>query len=558
MTQAEALAILKIGKNVFLTGEPGSGKTHTVNAYISYLRSCGIEPSITASTGIAATHIGGMTIHSWSGIGIKKMLSRTELKEICERDRVARRILETNVLIIDEISMLDAATLQLVDKVCRTIRKKEQSFGGMQVVFVGDFFQLPPVSREGEAPPLYAFLSETWTWAEPLVCYLSEHHRQEEKQFLSLLRNVRTGYVTSSDKDQLLKCCQKTEAATDVPKLFPHNANVDAINTTELKKLSGESHDFVMTHEGPPALVEQLIRGCLSPDRLQLKKGAKVMFTKNDFLQGYVNGTLGDVIDFSKETGFPIVRTRSGRIIKVNPVMWAMKDGERTLASFTQLPLRLAWAITVHKSQGMSLDAAYVDLSRAFTYGQGYVAISRVRSLDGLYLGGLNDRALQVDPEILCQDTVFHRQSDETENFFTSFSENELKKIQEQFVESCGGNLLGQGMSLKKKKPKKIKESTCEQTLVLLRKGMHIMDAAKERGRTTGTILKHLEELQALGHLPVKELMHLYTREAYAIREIHEAFDLIGHEKLKLVYDRLGGSFAYDTIRLARLFYKKG
>src|SRR3989339_699203 len=436
MTQEETLAVLKTGKNVFLTGEPGSGKTHTINAYVSYLRSRGIEPAITASTGIAATHLGGMTIHSWSGIGIKKTLSRSELKEICERDRLVRRVLGTNVLLIDEISMLDANTLSLVDLVCRTLRKNDTPFGNLQTVFVGDFFQLPPVSRGDETPPLYAFQAEVWTSANPLVCYLSEHHRQEDGNFLAILRALRTGFVSPEDRACLLGCCKNPETIADVPKLFPHNANVDAINATELEKLPGESREFSMTNQGPPTLVEQLMRGCLSPNCLQLKKGARVMFTKNEFLQNYVNGTLGDVIGFSKETGFPTVRTRSGRLITVEPATWEIKDNGRLLASVRQLPLRLAWAITVHKSQGMSLDAAYMDLSRAFTYGQGYVALSRVRSLAGLFLGGLNDRALEVDPDILSQDTVFHSQSDQTKNSKASKNDS-YKPVADVRLENC-------------------------------------------------------------------------------------------------------------------------
>src|SRR3989344_807323 len=172
MTQAQALNILKTGANVFLTGEPGSGKTYLVNQYVSYLRQRKIEPAITASTGIAATHIGGTTVHSWSGIGIKKELSPSDVKRISSNKKVSARIKKTHTLIIDEISMLDGKTLIAVDQVCKEVRGSAAPFGGIQIVLVGDFFQLPPVvSRNNSAVTTlfdnesaqFAFDSSAWT-----------------------------------------------------------------------------------------------------------------------------------------------------------------------------------------------------------------------------------------------------------------------------------------------------------------------------------------------------------------------------------------------------------
>ncbi|TSC67599.1 MAG: ATPase AAA [Parcubacteria group bacterium Gr01-1014_66] len=187
MTQDEALKILKTGANIFLTGEPGSGKTHTINAYVAWLRERGIEPAVTASTGIAATHIGGYTIHSWSGIGVRKNLSDYDLDTIARNKRITRRVLQARALIIDEISMLSANTLSMVDTACRGIRHNQKPFGGLQVVLVGDFFQLPPVNRReheteqqafslGDKQRQFAFASPAWKALNPLVCYLSEQH----------------------------------------------------------------------------------------------------------------------------------------------------------------------------------------------------------------------------------------------------------------------------------------------------------------------------------------------------------------------------------------------
>ncbi len=161
MTQEQALDVLKTGGNVFLTGEPGAGKTFVINQYIAWLEACGLKVAVTASTGIAATHIGGMTIHSWSGIGARDTLTRYDLDQIAAKEKVVARIKKTSVLVIDEISMLDGVLLDMLNVICRTIRQSAEPFGGMQVVFVGDFYQLPPITRQGDIMR-YAFLSRAW------------------------------------------------------------------------------------------------------------------------------------------------------------------------------------------------------------------------------------------------------------------------------------------------------------------------------------------------------------------------------------------------------------
>jgi hypothetical protein len=187
--------------------------------------------------------------------------------------------------------------------------------------------------------------------------------------------------------------------------------DVDRINQAELIKLPGEAKSFHMTSMGDKLLADGLKRGCLSPERLDLKTGAVVMFTKNDPDGRFVNGTLGVVSDFDKEDGYPVVVTKSGFTIFTKPAEWKVSEDDSVKAGIEQVPLRLAWAITVHKSQGMSLDAAVMDLSHAFEYGQGYVALSRVRSLSGLHLLGWNERALRVHPQALAKDADFRRAS---------------------------------------------------------------------------------------------------------------------------------------------------
>lgn len=450
MTQEEALTILKTGANVFLTGEPGSGKTHTINQYVEYLRGKGVEPAITASTGIAATHINGMTIHSWSGIGVKSVINDYDLDLIAQKEKVVRRVLHARVLIIDEISMLSSDTLSSVELVLRTLRNSSKPFGGLQVIFVGDFFQLPPIVKrnteeqgsmeiEYEEPLApFAFRSSAWKALSPLVCYLSEQHRQEDVKFLEALSSIRRSGVTPEVRAMLTKRAIAVPARKVVTKLYPHNANVDRLNETELSRLAGTPRKFYMKASGAPPLIEGLKRNCLSPELLSLKVGAKVMFTKNSMEGDYVNGSTGEVVEFSKMSSYPIVLLKNGTRVEAKPAEWQIKDNNKVLAEIEQIPLRLAWAITVHKSQGMSLDSAVIDLSQAFEYGQGYVALSRVRTLSGLYLLGFNERALEVHPEVSSQDDIFRDISDTTAQAFASITKTELDTMHSNFITACG------------------------------------------------------------------------------------------------------------------------
>ncbi|MBY0328676.1 AAA family ATPase, partial [Patescibacteria group bacterium] len=379
MTQERALSILKTGANVFLTGEPGTGKTHTVNAYIEYLQNHDIDLAITASTGIAATHIGGMTIHSGSGIGIKSKLDAYDLDRIASNEYVAKRILRAKVLIIDEISMLPPETLSMVDAVCREVKKNDEAFGGIQVVFVGDFFQLPPIMKRpqvqsgdiydsqlfDEGPEeRFSFDSPAWKRAKPIVCYLSAQYRQDDEAFLTVLSAIRSNMFDEAHLETLSeRKIERKDIPDNIPKLYSHNVDVDTVNGTMLGAILEDEQMFDMTHSGKEALVATLKKGCLSPERLLLKVGAAVMFTKNNPREGFVNGTLGMVEGFDDVTGMPIVRTYTDEVITVSPMEWSVEEGGKIRAQISQVPLRLAWAITVHKSQGMSLDEAVMDLS---------------------------------------------------------------------------------------------------------------------------------------------------------------------------------------------------
>jgi nucleoside-triphosphatase THEP1 len=448
MTQCDALDILKTGCNVFLTGEPGSGKTYTINQFVAYLRASGIEPAITASTGIAATHIHGMTLHSWSGIGVMRDMRDEDIADLAKSRYISMRIKKTKVLIVDEISMIDGEMLSNVERVCRRIKKSAQPFGGMQVVFVGDFFQLPPVQknkqkrsvRDETSVSVFSFASPVWRMTQPIVCYLTEQHRQEDAHFLDILSAMRRDEFSETQFERMRDCLRTLdEVPSDMTRLFSHNMDVDSINTKELQKLSGKTRSFLMADRGPERLVEALKRGCLSPERLELKEGAAVMFTKNNPNVGFVNGTLGTIIGWDEESRCPVVMTHDEVVIVAKPMEWAIEEQGEVLAKIMQIPLRLAWAMTIHKSQGMSLDAAVMDLSKTFEFGQGYVALSRVRNLAGVHLLGVNEQAFRVSPEILVQDKIFREQSQMIEEEFVQLPWKERVKRQKDFIKMCGG-----------------------------------------------------------------------------------------------------------------------
>ncbi len=548
MTQDEALRVLKTGANVYLTGEPGSGKTHTINTFVEWLRASGIEPSVTAATGIAATHISGMTLHSWSGIGIADHLSAADIDRIASREQVAKRIAKAQLLIIDEISMLSAATFELVDRVCREVRRKDEVFGGLTLVLVGDFFQLPPISRGNDTA--FAYTSATWRELNPLICYLTEQYRQDDNDFLNILSAIRSGLVEELHHEQLQARRIENADALNVPKLFSHNADVDHLNAEELSKLPGKPKRFVMTSKGKASVVDGLMRGCLSPEILELKEGAAVMFTKNSPQGKFANGTLGQVTGFDS-ADMPIVKKQDGLTIIVDPAEWRLEEQGKVRASIVQIPLRLAYAMTVHKSQGMSMDAAVIDLSRAFEYGQGYVALSRVRRLSGLHLLGINARALEVHPAVREKDRDLRAASSALRERFDDMPETEITEMQKKFVKAIGGAWMTNSDTTKKNIHTGMPARLAE-TLQTVRDAKTLKETVKERGLTLSTIVKHLEELAEMGKLEQSDFVHLLP-DTETTNKIQKALAAAPDERLSPAFHALGGRYSFELIRLVRL-----
>ena len=576
MKQETALEILKTGKNVFLTGSAGAGKTYLLNQYIDYLRFHGVPLSITASTGIAATHIGGLTIHSWSGLGIKEHITKHDLQKMHKKKPLRTRIEKVKVLIIDEISMLSKETIGCIDLILQYFKKNAEPFGGIQVIFSGDFFQLPPVSRERKkSSEKFAFMAPVWVQANLNICYLSESYRHEENILMHVLDDIRRGEISAKSKDLLTQKLQENQEILDSSKikLFTHNADVDRINNIELAKLENKSKIFRAETHGTTKLITTLKKSVLAPDKLELKKNAQVIFVRNNYEEGYVNGTMGEVIDFDIK-GYPIVQTFDGHEITARPEEWQIEDElHNPIASFEQIPLRLAWAITVHKSQGMTLDAAEIDLSKTFEPGQGYVALSRIKTWQGLTLLGCNSQALLMDGLAMRADGRFQALSSEAEKAFQELGLDEHKKRSDQFILDCGGTLDREEImrnkeiqQIPKKVPKKAaKISTYDQTIALIEKGKDLQDIADTRSLSIESIIKHLSKIsKSHPHLDISLLKPEDERvdaveaaiEKCSIDAQEDDYDIHGNIKLGLIHRELKRKFEFSEISLCRIFIK--
>lgn len=547
MTQHEALEILKTGANVFLTGAPGSGKTHTLRAYISYLKENNVPVAITASTGIAATHLGGVTIHSWSGLGIKSSLSPEDLDNLETKQYLFKHYENTKVLIIDEISMLHHFRFDLLDELARAFKRNNLPFGGMQVVLCGDFFQLPPVTRPGEPESYFAYRSKVWKEMNLKVCYLEEQHRQEDDLFLGILKSIRENNVGEDSLELLRERYMKdVEVFVEPTKLFTHNIDVDRINQDELEKIPGITKVFAMSTKGKGPILESLVKSCLAPEELRLRKKARVMFVKNNTDKGYVNGTLGIIEDFD-ESGLPVVVTSSGKKIVVEPETWVIEEDGKIKAELRQIPLRLSWAITVHKSQGMSLDSAEIDLSKSFAPGMGYVALSRVRQLKGLKILGFNHSALRIHPEIVEYDQVLKMESRKSLVYLEDLGKPGVIKKQKEFLEKNAS---------KKKIDSELRPH--EKTRVLLEQKLDIKDIAKLRNLKEETIIDHIEKLKEDGQSLDLEYLKKKNFSQKQIEDIEKAFKKSfkehGDMRLSPVKLILKDKFSYKQLRLARLF----
>jgi len=407
-SQRDAVDKIEQGSNVFITGPAGTGKSYLLSFLKEEYLGKGLH--ITASTGIAAVNVGGTTLHSWAGLGLGNIPLPEMLKNIfsARGSRLRRKIKQAKMLAIDEISMISAGLFNLLDEYLQNVRENNEPFGGLQLILFGDFLQLPPVVRRGEVE--FCFESDAWKSGEFEKVILTEVFRQEDKRFIELLDNIRFGKIVKEDM-VLLKSRYKAEDKNAVIKptiLSTHNAIVYDINHEKLKFLPSMERKFTAGFEGQMKKVEFLKKNCIAPETLTLKIGAQVMMLKNTYKSsGIINGSVGIIRKFSLKKHYPIVEFTNGELLTIPPEEWVLQRFDErkkeviTDAKMTQIPLSLAWAVTVHKSQGMTLDKAECDLGRSFADGQIYVALSRVRSLDGLFIKSFNVNNIKVNSKVI-------------------------------------------------------------------------------------------------------------------------------------------------------------
>lgn len=385
------------GESLFLTGEAGTGKSFLLTYIVQELKKTK-NVAVTATTGIVAASLGGVTVHSFAGVGLGKGPQEEVIARTLKSRDAVNRWQETEVLVIDELSMMDGSLFTLLEELARRARSNDQAFGGLQLLLCGDFLQLPPVDAKG-----FVFESEAWGKVSPTTAELQTILRQHgDEAFMNILSEVRIGICSAAASKMLANCSvdKKPLPSDGIPptRLYCTNKDVDAENAVRLSQLDGDvkevkAHDMWRqnaSEAGTQKILDLVEKK--APSVLRLKIGAQVVITKNLPSQGVMNGTRGVIEAWvGKVLGVPcpLVRCDNGTVVKVEPASHIQK-GVSGIGDLNrvQLPLKLGWALTVHRAQGCTLSRAELQLENAFDCGQVYVALSRVKSLDGLWIRG--------------------------------------------------------------------------------------------------------------------------------------------------------------------------
>ena len=445
------LYLIKQKKNVFITGHAGTGKSYI----LSKLKEKIPKLVITSTTGIAAVNVKGQTIHSWAGIGICNRPIEQTVEKILKKSSVKNQIQKCKILAIDEISMLDIKTFEYVDSVLRQVRSCDEPFGGIQVLFIGDFFQLPPVEKNENSAQKYCFESKLWENLDLYTVLLTKNYRQNEENLITALSNMRTNSLTDADV-KLLKTreCKENIDTQNALHIFATNQEADNYNNMKFNKINSKEYKLYAIDgvykgekliENPTNLREENILKridvvCSAEKSISLKIGVRVMLLINyDFEKGLINGSCGEVKEISED--YILVYFDNGQCAKITRHDFEFYNNEKLIALRRQFPLRLAYGITIHKSQGMSLDKLVVDCSRIFEKGQAYVALSRIKTLNGLYLHNFNPAKVMVDNtvvEFYKNLKIFDKKVELTENINISQQQKENSldnKLEDESIE---------------------------------------------------------------------------------------------------------------------------
>ncbi len=396
--QSHAWRLLQGKENIFLTGAAGTGKSFLVK---KFLQNKGFARfPVTASTGVAAILVNGCTFHSFFGLGIMQEGTEATILRARKNRYVTRRIAQAEGIIIDEVSMLSGEVLRAAEAIARYAKDNNKPWGGLRIIIVGDFAQLPPIS-EYDAKD-WAFLNEIWKLSNLRCAFLNTIVRTNEPRFIKVLNDVRQGIV-SEDVQVFLK--ERTTEATedfDGTRLFPRRVDVDTLNLRKLLALPGSEVRFETIYSGKEQFIAKLKKEAPIPELLLLKCGALVMLRKNDTsgLMRWVNGSLGHILNISQD--YLHIELLTGEKIEIDPANFTQLDPDgHAVATARNFPVTLAWASTIHKSQGATIDRVMVDLSGLWDPGQAYVALSRVKSVDGLFIERWDPASILAEPLVM-------------------------------------------------------------------------------------------------------------------------------------------------------------
>ena len=393
-SQQDAYHLFTQGKNIFISGQAGTGKSYIIDMMNKYAHSQNKRIQVTALTGCAALllNMKATTIHSWGGIGIGGEVS-TLISNIRKYKKVDNWLID--ILIVDEVSMMSKSLFELLDTIGKKLRKNTKPFGGIQLIFCGDFYQLPPIDDS------FCFESELWNKTFDKTILFTKNYRQQDDGFQKVLNEVREGNISPEGCKLLIECTKKNVGEGIKPTIiYPTKRLADQVNQFENLTIESESNvykSYKSTTIGHISL-ELDKQGKNIDESIILKIGSQVMCIVNlDQDIGVVNGSQGIVSDF--QDGNPIVQFKTCKMI-IKPHLW--KNDKYDNEGIYQIPLILSWAITIHKAQGISLDEAMINIgSSVFEYGQTYVALSRVRSQEGLYIKSLDISRIKANPKVI-------------------------------------------------------------------------------------------------------------------------------------------------------------
>ncbi len=537
--QQKALDMLEREGNIFLTGAAGTGKSFLLNRYLAGKPSDAFP--IVASTGAAAVLVGGRTFHSFFGLGIMEGGLDATVHRALRSRKLVNRLLTACCVVIDEVSMLSGTTLMAAERVARMARGVDQPWGGLRIIAVGDFAQLPPVTPGGQQKD-WAFLHPTWKESAFQPALLSTVMRTRDSEFLEILNFVRAGTVNERVREFLDARIVGAAAHIEGTRLYPHRHSADVHNLQRLQALHGTERSYATQYEGEARVLDSAKRAMPIPDVLVLKEGALVMMRKNDFSEDrlYVNGSLGHVRELGDET--LTIRLMDGGEIEVEKQKFSYLDGDgRELMAAWNFPVTLAWATTIHKAQGASLDSLIVDLAALWEPGQAYVALSRVRSAAGLFIERWQASSIRAEPLVT---DLYNSLAVEMESYVPRpfFAPLDLKPA----APDIDDDSWSPGRAHKSRKNAATRAASL---LELIRSRATLQEMAETTGFKIDRLPLHIEKLLRQGEM--FSLQHLIA-DVPSLGAIREAFERHGLLKLKPAYDHLNEEVDYDTLRLVR------